>query len=634
MYCDFLLNKPLFRLALMITSVASFANTTGKSMDGNLAMAWKYEGLSTATNDDGLGILDIRLEDSTTHQPIRYQPGQLAAWIQPNRNALSDSELACSDKVRMLATQGIGQRAEIDLNGWRLLTFNTDRTLAFINPFVGISNAKLESIVPLPGDIDSWVSQPLRLQLWIHVRDGKSSQLLQVDTHHRRIARTVSTPSGASALALDADTGGIWIASPEAQNISFLKNDQAGAALKSVVAANIVGMVSANTKGVYTWPSNAPAINLWQTASSGEPKLVRQWTLVDQPITAQWSQQSQRLLVALSGGQITWIDPAKPSLSAERTLHIGSPDTHINDFRLFDEGRRLLWVDSRAARAGVVDVASGRELLSTPVMQAVDNIAFSDGFAYLHSTVNARATLLSLADLRSGRAQPIEVTTGQPDPDAATGLRLATDPSQHGMLVANPVDGVVYQYAEGMMAPMGSYSNYSRSALGVLVLDTGLTEIEPGHFRAAVRNQQGGLHELVVSGTSPRFAACDQINLPMPTSSSDSAGTTPTVSATLEGLLPTSQLGNLTHTIRVQLTQLSKPGQSQPFSGVKDLTLLVFDRRTAWQQRIHMQEAEKGFYGALVRLPYPGRFDLQVRSVEHNIGYETARLGSHEVKLP
>ena len=621
---------------LLMAGAASFAalattDQSGTTEDGDAKVHWEYRPLSAESADQGLGILDIEIADKDSRQPVRYQAKQLAAWLQPHRNALSDSEPACNDQVRMLTSQGVGQRAEVDLNGWRLLTLNTDRTLAFINPFVGINNAKLESIVTLPGDADHWVSEPRRLQLWVHTRDGEKGALVRIDTQRRTINLTLPTPPGPAALVLDGDGRHLWVISPDAQQIGVVDGNQAIMPLQSRAASGVAGAVPANGAGVFAWLNTEPAIQLWQTERAGSARMERQWRLPAFAVAARWSAQSQRLLVATAGGNLAWIDPAKPVTSPERTLHVGPPDTHISDFRLFDEGRRLLWLDTQAARAGAVDVASGRELLITSVVQGVDSFAFTDGFAYVHSNRNARATLLSLADIRSGRVQPVEITTGSPSPDPPPGDRVVADPGGSGVLIANPADGVVYQYAEGMMAPAGSYSNYRRSALGIMTLNSGLTEVAPGHFRAAIRNQRGGPHQLIVSGLEPRLAACAWLNLPAPPANVLASDDPPRVRASLAELLPA---GELSRRVRVNLHREDPGEDAQPLSGVKDLTLLVFDRRTAWQGRFPMQEHGPGHYEATVQLPRAGRFDWLVSSTGQNLPFDAGRLGSHEVLSP
>ncbi len=604
----------------------------GEIRDGKVIAKWHYQALSANPSDQGLGFLDVFLEDAASHQPMAYQTRQLAAWLQPDRKALSDSESACADKLRMLAAQGIGQRAEIDLSSWRLLTINSDRTLAFINPFVGINNAKLESILTLPGDIDSWLLQAQRQQLWLHVRDGQHSGLVSVDTQRRKIDQRIDTPLGMAKLALDGDGSHIWVLSGQAGKLAVVDSTTRQAALQIASIPGLTGLLAAADNGVFVWSADAAQLLLWRVNAQHQPQNVRQWNLPAPVQAASWSSQARRLLLALADGSIAWMDPSQAEQTMERIVAAGPHGTHLSDLALFDDGRYLLWLDKQAALAGVVDVASARELLQVKVVDAADSIAFSKGFAYLHSASKARASVLSLADLRSGRAQPVEISTGQTVDVAMDGQRMVADPGGQGMLIANPQDGVVYQYAEGMMAPMGSYSNYRRSALGIMVLDNGLTQVGPGHFRALIRNQHGGPHDLILGGVEPRFSACARLDLPAPApDQTASAAAAPAIKATLAELQPEGSVADLSRKVRVSLEQNDQNGKSRPLTGVRDLTLLVFDRRNAWQDRLAMQEVEPGWYQTQVRLPRGGRYDWQVRSLEQALSYQAGRLGTHDV---
>jgi hypothetical protein len=155
--------------------------------------------------------------------------------------------------------------------------------------------------------------------------------------------------------------------------------------------------------------------------------------------------------------------------------------------------------------------------------------------------------------------------------------------------------------------------------------------VEPGHFRATVRHEKGGLHELILGGSDPSFAACGQLNLPIPPASAqltnDSA---PVISAKLETLNAEGAGSDLMRRVGVRLSQSD---HSTPMTGVQDLTLLVFDRRTAWQQRISLREREPGYYEGKVRLPRSGAYDWQVRSLERALGYRDGHLGRHEVSV-
>jgi hypothetical protein len=168
-----------------------------------------------------------------------------------------------------------------------------------------------------------------------------------------------------------------------------------------------------------------------------------------------------------------------------------------------------------------------------------------------------------------------------------------------------------------------------------MVLNTGFSKVAQGHFRATVRYQQGGMHELILGGGAPRFAACAQLNLPKTvTDTVQTAEESTAITVKLEELSPDNTVGEWGRKIKVRLQQPDQSNALRPVSGVNDLTLLVFDRRHAWQQRIQLQESEPGFYAGKVRLPRSGRYDWHVRSIQQALSYQAGRLGEHEVSAP
>lgn len=619
-----------FMLAMLaLTGIASAQVQT--SVNEGVRVSWQYNPFSSETAERGLGTLDVQLEDAVTGQPLRYKRGQLAAWLRPERHALSDAEQSCHEQLRHLASQKISGAAEIDLNRWRLLSFNGDRSLAFINPFVGINNAKLESILTLPGDVDHWALLPRRFQLWVHTRDGKHGRISLVDTQRRAVTATLDVPQGPAALVKSADERGLWIVAPDAQQLGWLDTVHPDGAPRWTHAPAVVGAIAAETQGVFAWHNGARSeIQLWQADPSGQPRDVRRWPMPAAILTARWSRQAQRLIVALADGRLAWLDPQSPREQAERILKIAGAES-LDAVELFDNGRRLLWLNRDRAQAGAVDIATGRELTVATVTADADTIAFTADFAYLHSTRNGKATLLSLNDLRAGQVHPVEISTGRPAPEAPPGLRIAPEPAGQGLLVANPADGVIYQYSEGMLAPSGSFSNYHRSALGLEIVDTALLETAPGHYQAPVRSEQTGTHTLILGGVNPRLAACVSVNLQAAVAQAPSAAPHP--KASLESLSSLPGAKPLTRLVRVRLEQPLDSGP-RALAGVKDLTLLVFDRRTAWQQRAPMREASPGLYAATVTLPHVGRYDWLVSSASRDLAFRDGGLGRHDIGKP
>jgi hypothetical protein len=193
------------------------------------------------------------------------------------------------------------------------------------------------------------------------------------------------------------------------------------------------------------------------------------------------------------------------------------------------------------------------------------------------------------------------------------------------MYVANPLDGQIYQYAEGMMAPVGSYSNYRRSPRALLVLDDGLQATGPGEYRATLHPPKGGSYELVLSGVQPRFAACEMLQLP---AVAEAAPITrvPGLKVQLVDVSAGVRPGSVRVRARLVGNQAGEVARTVP-----DLTLLAFDKRSGWQDRRPMRADETGLYEAVLEAPQDAHLDLRASSMSGDLPFQAGALGSVQV---
>lgn len=588
----------------------------GRVEDAGVRLDWRYEA-QDAAQGVGLGRLVLEVSDSATGAPLRLAPGQVAAWLQRSRGTLSEGELACRDKVKQLVGKGVGRRADIDLNTWRIVTLNDDRTLAFINPFVGLNNAKLESIVALPGEPVDWVHLPQRLELW--VRLSAPDRLVAVDTHARRIVRTLELPAdSAPGLALDEANGRLWLA--QRDQLAWLDLADPRGHWQRLAAPGVVAVRAvAQLDAAALLATHADGrVTQWQ-AGGGEP--VRRWQLAAGVRGLAYSALA-RQFVAHDDSGLLLLDREG---GGARRLDLGHP---VGALALTDDGRHAMLTG--AGRMSFVDLASGAVVARSASVDRAEAIRFTARFAYAISGAGQGATLWPLADLRGGRAEPVQVLLGsRHDAAAAAGPgleRAVPSPSGTGLLVANAADALVYQYAEGMMAPVGSYSNYRRAALALAVLDLSPRELMPGRYVAPLRHEAGGVYELVVGGAAPRFAACDRLPLAAPAGAPE-----PATSAALRSRLLDSQPAAAGRwRIVATLEEVAAGAPSRPVTGVPDLTLIVYDRRSGWQHRTALRERPAGSarYEADVPLPRAARYDLLAASVSQDLTPLQGRLAT------
>jgi len=613
-------------LCLMVcgSARARADGASGIVRDAGVQLRWNYERNSDHAND-GLGQLTFEISDEASGNPLRYAPGQLAVWLQRQRPTLSEGELACKDRVKSLVSTGVGRRADIDLNTWRILSLNADRTLAFINPFVGLNNAKLESIVTLPGAPLGWAHAPSRGELWVLV-GGAPARLVAVDTHRRKIVRNIDLPGdGAGAtLALDERGARAWVALPAAGRVVVLDMAAREPVWRSAPAPMVRAIQSVDTPdGATVLSTHADARLLrWGVAdAAGAPQVLRGWSL-PQPAQRLAFSALARRLVAHDDQALLAIDPEG---SAVRRLALGHP---VADLAIVDEGRYAVAVGGD--RMSMVDLASGTVHARSAAVPGASRLALTQRFVYAVGGDEANADLWALADLRAARVQPARIllgSAGVPRQDGASLRRAIVAPDGAGLLVANAADRLIYQYAEGMMAPVGSYSNYKRTPLAIALLELAPREVAPGRYQVPVRYDTGGAHHLIVSGAGPRFVGCDRVALPLTAVQADRDA----VPELRVRLVEDKALADARRRIVVALSEQSPGGGSQPLARVGDLTLLMFDKRSGWQRRVHLGELgpagdAAGRYAAEVSVPRGAAYDLFVGSISRDLPFVRGRV--------
>lgn len=598
--------------------VPSLATTmaSGVVQDAGVQMRWRYENRSTA-DDAGLGWLTLEFSDQASGTPLRYAPGQLAAWLQRQRPTLSEGELECVARVKSLVSSGIGRRADVDLNTYRILTLNSDQSLAFINPFVGLNNAKLESIVPLPGKPLAWAHVPERGHLWVLV-DADPRRLVTIDTASRRIAATLDLPpgfDGDAQLAVERGADRPWLASRAAGRLAWLDASAGAPSWRGVPAHGVAALhlvATADGEQVFTTHTDGRLIR-WSRAESGPPQALWQWALPHGARQLRFSGLAGRL-VAHDEQAVLAIDPEG---SEVRRLALGHP---VLDLMVSGDGRHAFAVGGD--RLSMVDLASGTVQARSATVAGARRLLLTARFLYAVAADESSANLWALADLRAGRVQPAQVllgSAGAPTEGDASLRRAIVAPDGSGLLVANAADRLVYQYTEGMMAPVGSYSNYKRGALALELLDLAPREVAPGRYEVPVRYETGGMHHLMVSGVAPRFVGCDRVALAL-TAGQAQRDATPVLKVRL---LEDGPVGGARRRIVVALEETASRAPPHAVTELTDLTLLLFDKHSGWQRRVHLREQRAG----------AGRYEAEVANVPAGTTYEMF-VGSLSHELP
>jgi hypothetical protein len=594
------------------TAMAEASPVTGRQDDAGVAVSFSY-----APERDGAGVMRLAFQDAATDRPLEgLRP---AAWMQLRRSEQVAQEQSCDDKARNLMSGSMGARAEVDMNSYRLVTLNQDKTVAFINPHVGLQNSKLESIVEIPEIGYDWVHSPQTHRLFVTMRSAGAVAV--IDTVSRRLLQVVQTGEGSlpTRLALDADARRVWVGLDGSNAVLALDATSATMLARVPVGQGLHTVhIAAGTPWLFV--TNSQSNSVTQVERS-RMQVVAQVAVGQTPVAAQWSASAQRLVVlSIGAGELSLVNPSASAVDRAVPLARG-----VVELGLFDNGRYAVVLNTVADTLSLVDLSTARVVGERSNIGKPDQILFSREYAYVRVQASANVHVMPLAQLRTGSMGSVPVPMGRHAPaDFAAALNvagvMAQAPERSGVLVANPGDGRVYSYAQGLMVPTGSFNNYRRQARALMVLDTSLREQKTGEFAASVRFDKPGRYDLVVRNLRPAVTTCFTVQV------QDAAILAPTVAPSRATLVAGASATSGTHGPALVLEFKVQDGQGLPLA-VRDAAVLLMGRTGAWQGRARGEAVGDGLYRATLAAVPPGDYEALVQVPSAQIGYEYGRLG-------
>ncbi len=526
------------------------------------------------------------------------------------------AERSCTDKIRSLASGQLGSRPDVDLNSYAIATLNHDKTITFINPHVAFSPTKLEHIISLPGLGTDWLLTKDGRFLYVTLSDEGTIAIIDTTTY--RLIQTISTGAGSwpTRLALQPDGRSVWVGldgtaqvlaiDPETHTIAKTISVEQG---PHTLAFSDDSMYIAVTNGI----SNTVSVIDLRTAM-----VIGTIPVGKTPVAVSYGTAAKRFYVgSLNDNVITVIDPATHKQVATIPTQPG-----VVALRFEPSGRFAVAVNQLESKISVIDTATNAIVGSTTVVKDPDQVLFTERYAYVRGIESEKFSLIDLADLRKGKPAPVEIQAGQHAPSTAPEQLGIADmivpaPEGNAVLVANAPDQTLYFYQEGMMAPMGTFSNYKRMPRGIIVLDRSLKEVAPGIYRAPVTFTKAGKYDVPLLIDRPRMLHCFQVTVRESLGGvSTAAAPRPPIVRTDVGAEPVSARvpTALTFTLLDATTE-------HPIVGLRDVQVLVFEPPGSWQQRHHAREVEPGLYTVMQSFPHAGEYRVMVQTVSGHLRY-------------
>ncbi len=449
----------------------------------------------------------LRITDAATSAPITG--AKPAAWLTPRGDNEPRDSASLARKIGALLQGSPMVSAELDLNQFYVLALNTDATVTVVDPRFGFGGTKLLALVPLPGNGADWVLSADGNRLFVSI--PTANQVAVIDTATWRPSGAVGGLDRPARLVLERDGRHVWtttetgVAVIDAETISLTARFETGAGAHDVAVSDNAAQAFVSNKASRT----VSVIDARRFVKKCDLEIGAA------PSAICFSAASQAAYVLDERDGVISVIAGDPP-SVVRRISVGTGATALR----FAPGGRLGFVTFPSRhQVVVVDAAADRVVRRVAADAEPDQIAFTEGVAYVRQAGSPMVRLVPLVDL----AKPGEPTSvidvpagrnalGHTDP-ACLAPAIAPAVGDDAVLIANPLDQTLYYYKEGLSAPMGSFRNYGHEPCAVLTLDRSLRTIGPGLYETVARLRRQGRFDLAVFLDNPPLIHCFELEI-------------------------------------------------------------------------------------------------------------------------
>lgn len=567
----------------------------------------KSNGLIAGAN----ALATFRLTDIRTGQPITgLHPN---AWISSRSSARVPNAAECKDKISSFMGGLLSTRPEIDLNSYLVLTINHDNTISIINPQLSFNITKLESLIVLPGAGADWILS--KANDFLYVTLPEQSAVVVIDTVTKKIVQTIPLKGmKPRRIVIQPDGGQVWVGlddSPQVAVIDTKTNSLAGTVKVGDGLHNITFVPEKHL--AYVTNSKANTVSVIDTK-----KLVtiKDISVGAAPVPVAYSAASRLLYVAsVNGSAISVIDP-----TSHRVVKTIPTEPGVVALRFAAGGRFGFVVNQIKSKVSILDAATNQIVASANVVKEPDQVVFTKRYAYIRGIGSEKFSLIELVDFTKTAPTPVDIQGGQTPANAlpaeiGVADMIAPTPEGNAVMIANNGDRMIYYYVEGMMAPMGTFSNYKRRPGALLLLDRSISEVAPGTYSAQIKLRRSGTFDVPLLIEQPRMHNCFQLVV----------GESPDGEKAREGTIAVDAMfkdqrfkAGEAVALKFRITDATT---KQPVTGLNDLRVLVFEPPGIWQQRQLAKEVSPGVYEVTQTFPRSGHFNVMVAAASRGVTF-------------
>jgi YVTN family beta-propeller protein len=589
-------------------------------------------------------IFRFAIADTVSGTPL---PGaNPAAWLGLRTPGEPLGPDRCTAKISTFLGGSILSAAELDLNVYYVLALNDDASITVVDPLFGFGDTKLLAMVELPGPGEDWVLTGDEDTLFVSI--PAAGKVAVVDTTTWKVAGEIDIDGAPQRLGIQPDGAYLWVthaataeggadgtrtttrgAIPDRASRRSRRGADGARTTTRDGRVDGVSVIDVETLAVEATIATGAGPHdiafsddsrfVFVTSAGGasgsahpgggavsiigvrELRKLADLATGGRPVSVDFASISQMAYVADEAtGTIAVVDADRLAVVARIQSEPG-----IGQIR-FVPGRRIgLVVNPLANTVDVIDAVSSRVVQTGYLLSGPDQIVFSDELAYIRHRGDETVLMIPLGEIGTP-GEPVgtvDFPGGQSPFGAGAGPGLADTivqaPGANAVLIANPADRAIYFYMEGMAAPMGSFSNYSRQPRAVLVVDRSLRERRPGVYETVATLREPGTYDVAFFLDAPRILHCFEIEV-----EADPAAPPPASEVRVVSLNGGAAVraGEET-TLRFRLLH----GETgEPLSGLADVRVLALLAPGTWQERQWAREVEPAVYAVELTPPRPG----------------------------
>jgi YVTN family beta-propeller protein len=490
-----------------------------------------------------------------------------------------------------------------------VLALNDEANISVIDPLLGFGSSKLLTLVMLKSPGEDWAQKNSEEKLFVSM--PLVNQLAVVDTSTWKVVANIDTGMKPTRVRLQPDERYLWVG-----------NDAGGVTVIDTTTLKVVGQIatgnghhelafSGDNRFAFVTNEQDGTLSVIDIQKLAKVKDLK----VGAPATSVAFSKLANALYLVNGadGSITVVDTRSQQIATRMQAKPG-----IGNVRFAPGGRWGFVPNTKENVVYVFDASTNRIAQTITVDKGPDQVTFTDTFAYVRSLGSTEVNMIRLSTL-TGQPDIAKFPGGQTAPEEAS-VESSADvmvpaPEGSSVLVANPADGIIYYYSEGMAAPMGSFQNYRRRPRAVMVVDRSLREVTTGVYTTTTKLPKSGVYDVAFLLDSPRVTHCFTAEAkPNPDVPREKK-----VAVRIEYLNKDKQLRvGEDYKLRFKLVDT---GTSRAKSDVSDVRVLTMVSSGAWQKRDFAKSVGEGVYELDIRVPQTGVYLVFVESRSQGVSF-------------